>query len=76
MDLTKHLYKNFNIQRVTFKTFSKVLAAFLAGFYGIKVTKWLLSYIRTAWIMNKIPGIPMIPFIGNATLFLGKDPCM
>jgi hypothetical protein len=35
-------------------------------YFGSKIAKWLLNYFRTMSVINKIKGMPMLPFIGNA----------
>ena len=31
----------------------------------LKVSKWFLIYIQNLYVINKIPGLPILPFIGN-----------
>ncbi len=50
----------------------KILSTVLSLYFGVKIAKWLIKYIRHAWIINKIPGPFMIPFIGNANHFFSK----
>jgi hypothetical protein len=32
----------------------------------LKIFKWILKYVKNVSIINKIPGLQMLPFIGNA----------
>jgi hypothetical protein len=32
----------------------------------LKIAKWTLEYLRIVRVINKIPGIKMLPFLGNA----------
>ena len=40
-------------------------------YVAMVVVKWLCKYLYTVWVINKIPGLPMIPFFGNSYQFLG-----
>ncbi len=46
---------------------------------AIKLAKWLLVYVYDLWFDSHIPGLPIIPFIGNALQFAkaksGKITC-
>ena len=37
-----------------------------------KVFIWLFTYVRNVYILNKIGGPPMVPFLGNALDLTGK----
>ena len=53
-----------------------VLYAILLAFVAFKVLKWLMAYTYRLSVINKMKGLPIIPFIGNAHQFkrkYGKD---
>jgi len=31
----------------------------------LKIVKWLFNYVQLIFLINKIPGLQMVPFIGN-----------
>jgi hypothetical protein len=34
--------------------------------FGAKLLRWLLNYVHQMSVINKMKGMPMLPFIGNA----------
>ena len=42
-------------------------ATFQVVFYYVcfKFSSWLYQYVKLVWVINKIPGERMLPFIGN-----------
>ena len=37
----------------------------IAALVIYKIAKWLLAYVKNVQVINKIEGMPMLPFIGN-----------
>ena len=38
----------------------------LITFAILEIVKWILKYVKNVSIINKIPGLQMLPLIGNA----------
>ena len=53
--------------------FTTSIVSVLVTYYSLKVLKWILQYLYMVWVINKIPGLPITPFIGNANKFIKKD---
>lgn len=43
----------------------KTIYLILLANFVIKISKWLINYYSKLKTVNKIKGLPMIPFIGN-----------
>ncbi len=39
-------------------------------YYSIRLLDWIYNYVQKVWVLNKIPGLPMIPFFGNINKFI------
>lgn len=53
------------MNELCFNSFLKVVFLILTVNLMIKFSKWLLKYFSKLKSVNKIKGLPMIPFIGN-----------
>ena len=49
-----------------------MLYSLLQLFLVYKVLKWLLTYVYRLSVINKMKGLPVIPFIGNVHQFKRK----
>ena len=53
--------------------FTTSIVSVLVTYYSLKVLKWILQYLYMVWVIKKIPGLPITPFIGNSNKFIKKD---
>ena len=48
------------------------LYTLLFGYISYKIIKWLIGYFYKFFVINKIKGLEMLPFIGNVHQFRRK----